>query len=251
MLQCCGLRTQTRALVSKGSMHTAECHAPAAALPPEPVAHSACAPPPDPASGGCAQGLPGQDVQVRSARLLSGREERQVLAPVPACNSCGNPAVSWNSTGVMGLVCSFAMSMGGLAVFENDDQTRTFLALAVVSGCEQVPLWSLLPLLQSCASYAPSLHGLHTQTNLAHAQVCRAIRRVDRVFLAHGLAQFHREPRPHVSLLWALGSQAAQLQAALQAGQAEQLHAPAWEVIVRRVECRIGERVYAVWERPM
>lgn len=47
---------------------------------------------------------------------------------------------------------------------------------------------------------------------LASVQVCRAIRRVDRAFAAHGLARFHAEPRPHVSLLWALGSISEDLQ---------------------------------------
>jgi hypothetical protein len=76
-------------------------------------------------------------------------------------------------------------------------------------------------------------------------QLCRTIRRVDRAFAAHGLQQFHREPRPHVSLLWALGSQSGQLRAAAADMACD---TPAWEMTVRSIECRIGERVHSVWE---
>ena len=85
-------------------------------------------------------------------------------------------------------------------------------------------------------------------------QVCRAIRRVDRAFSLHSLQLFHREPRPHVSLLWALGSMPERLQAAIDrvhargCGHGAALQGQAWDMAVTRVECRTGERVHMVWE---
>ena len=77
---------------------------------------------------------------------------------------------------------------------------------------------------------------------------------MDRAFSQHGLQLFHREPRPHVSLLWGLGSMAERLQAAINkvhvrgCGQGAALQGQDWDMAVTRMECRTGERVHVVWE---
>lgn len=71
----------------------------------------------------------------------------------------------------------------------------------------------------------------------------------------HGLQLFHREPRPHVSLLWALGSISERLQAVVDkvhargCGHGAALHGQDREMAVTSIACRIGERVHVVWEQ--
>ncbi|BDA44476.1 U6 snRNA phosphodiesterase [Coccomyxa sp. Obi] len=112
----------------------------------------------------------------------------------------------------------FTISFGQLEVFENDERTRSFMSLLVDQGCKQV---------------------------------CRAVRRTDKAFLEHGLQTFHKEPRPHVSLMWALGSsrqRLATLSQQVQDSLGPTLQGCVWEVGVTKIECRIGQRVHAVWE---
>ncbi|XP_068655495.1 uncharacterized protein [Aristolochia californica] len=58
-------------------------------------------------------------------------------------------------------------------VFVNDDQTRTFLSMEVIAG------------------------GL--------AEIRRQIGIVDDIYRLHNLPEFYKNPRPHISLAWALG----------------------------------------------
>ncbi|XWS37005.1 hypothetical protein CRYUN_Cryun19dG0006300 [Craigia yunnanensis] len=58
-------------------------------------------------------------------------------------------------------------------VFVNDDQTRSFLSLEVVTG------------------------GL--------AEITKQIQAVNEVYKLHNLPEFYKDPRPHISLAWALG----------------------------------------------
>ncbi|CAN1137650.1 U6 snRNA phosphodiesterase 1 [Linum perenne] len=58
-------------------------------------------------------------------------------------------------------------------VFVNDDQTRTFLSIEVVTG------------------------GL--------AEITKQIHSVNEVYKLHNLPEFYKDPRPHISLAWALG----------------------------------------------
>lgn len=112
----------------------------------------------------------------------------------------------------------FKISFGQLDAFENDERTRSFMSLLVDQGCKQV---------------------------------CRAVRRTDKAFLEHGLQTFHKDPRPHVSLMWLSGSSSQQLLALSQQVQDSMrpiLQRCAWEVDVTKIECRIGQRVHAVWE---
>lgn len=82
-------------------------------------------------------------------------------------------------------------------------------------------------------------------------QVCRAVRRTNRAFAEHGLQQFHKDPRPHVSLMWALGSMSQRLvtlSQEVQTGLGAALQEHPWECNVSKIECRVGQRIYAVWE---
>lgn len=58
-------------------------------------------------------------------------------------------------------------------IFVNDDSTRTFISLEVVEG------------------------GL--------AQIRKQIQAVDEVYKLHNLPEFYKDPRPHISITWALG----------------------------------------------
>lgn len=58
-------------------------------------------------------------------------------------------------------------------IFVNDDSTRTFMSLEVVAG------------------------GL--------AQIRKQIEAVNEVYKLHNLPEFYKDPRPHISLAWALG----------------------------------------------
>ena len=95
------------------------------------------------------------------------------------------------------------------------------------------------------------LNNCSIGTRFVWVQVCRAIRRTDRAFAEHGLQLFHNDPRPHVSLMWALGSMSQRLVALsqeVQAGLSAALQEHPWECDVAKIECRVGQRVYAVWE---
>ncbi|KAL3341839.1 hypothetical protein AABB24_026053 [Solanum stoloniferum] len=58
-------------------------------------------------------------------------------------------------------------------IFVNDDSTRTFMSLEVLEG------------------------GL--------AQIRKQIQAVDEVYKLHNLPEFYKDPRPHISITWALG----------------------------------------------
>ncbi|CAK9135091.1 unnamed protein product [Ilex paraguariensis] len=58
-------------------------------------------------------------------------------------------------------------------VFVNDDRTRTFLSIEVTAG------------------------GL--------AEITKQIQAVNRIYKLHNLPEFYKDPRPHISIAWALG----------------------------------------------
>lgn len=77
---------------------------------------------------------------------------------------------------------SFSLKLGQLKVFINDQRTRTFLALGLQTGAEQV---------------------------------CQIIHKVDVAFRHHGLQTFHEDPDPHVSIAWMAGDAVEAMHAAL------------------------------------
>ncbi|URE43925.1 CBS domain, partial [Musa troglodytarum] len=69
-------------------------------------------------------------------------------------------------------------------VFVNDEQTRSFLALEVLGG------------------------GL--------SEITKQIHIVDVIYRLHGLPEFYKNPRPHISLLWGLGDTSDRLKQGLE-----------------------------------
>ena len=88
-------------------------------------------------------------------------------------------------------------------------------------------------------------------------QVCSAIKRVNEAFREHGLQQYYSSPKPHASLLWALGSVREDMDSALRKlsnqGQEDDSmqgvlkHLKAWTVCMDEISCKIGQRVRIVW----
>ncbi|GMP69787.1 hypothetical protein CsSME_00028914 [Camellia sinensis var. sinensis] len=60
-----------------------------------------------------------------------------------------------------------------LVVFVNDDHTRSFISIEVITG------------------------GL--------AEITKQIQAVNEVYKLHNLPEFYEDPRPHISIAWALG----------------------------------------------
>ncbi|XP_020586174.1 U6 snRNA phosphodiesterase [Phalaenopsis equestris] len=108
-------------------------------------------------------------------------------------------------------------------VFVNDELTRSFLSLEVTGG------------------------GL--------LEITRQICIVDEIYRLHGLPEFYKNPRPHISLVWALGDVTNKLKPA-----AEELN----KFSIRRsscrshvfsckfsgIECRIGKKLYTICKLP-
>ncbi|XP_020263337.1 U6 snRNA phosphodiesterase, partial [Asparagus officinalis] len=104
-------------------------------------------------------------------------------------------------------------------VFVNDDQTRSFISLEVTG------------------------EGL--------AEISRQIRVVDEIYRLHGLPEFYKNPRPHISLVWAPGH----ISVGLKKVVAELDRVPNRPSTSRKnlfscrfsaVECRIGKKLYSI-----
>lgn len=104
-------------------------------------------------------------------------------------------------------------------VFVNDDKTRTFLSLEVVTG------------------------GL--------AEITKQIQSVNDVYKLHNLPEFYKDPRPHISLAWALGDVSDVLKREV---VNEMKRSSAGGSILKRVfsckfsgiECHIGKKTYKI-----
>ncbi|KAH8486538.1 hypothetical protein H0E87_025520 [Populus deltoides] len=104
-------------------------------------------------------------------------------------------------------------------VFVNDDKTRTFLSLEVVTG------------------------GL--------AEITKQIQSVNDVYKLHNLPEFYKDPRPHISLAWALGDVSDVLKREV---VNEMKRSSAGGSIMKRVfsckfsgiECSIGKKTYKI-----
>lgn len=104
-------------------------------------------------------------------------------------------------------------------VFVNDDKTRTFLSLEVVTG------------------------GL--------PEITKQIQSVNDVYKLHNLPEFYKDPRPHISVAWALGDVSDVLKREV---VNEMKRSSAGGSILKRVfsckfsgiECRIGKKTYKI-----
>lgn len=103
-------------------------------------------------------------------------------------------------------------------VFVNDDKTRSFLSLEVLTT--------------------------------GFSEIKKQVTLVNDVYRLHGLPSFYPNPRPHISLAWALGDVMGAL-----ASVAQDLNAMArlqrntcfWSCPATKVECRIGQKLHSIW----
>lgn len=103
--------------------------------------------------------------------------------------------------------------------FVNDDCTRSFVSLEV------------------------------TRTGLP--EITRQILMVDEVYRLHGLPEFYTNPRPHISLVWALGDVSGKLKQALKDIEKYQSSMSSLQKCnVRckfsRVVCKVGKKVHDI-----
>lgn len=104
-------------------------------------------------------------------------------------------------------------------VFVNDDRTRTFLSIEVLTG------------------------GL--------SEITKQIQAVNEVYRLHNLPEFYKDPRPHISLAWALGDADELLRKVvdetkkhLEAGGS--LQKRVFTVKFSGIECKIGHKTYKI-----
>ncbi|MCO5556848.1 hypothetical protein L7F22_010402 [Adiantum nelumboides] len=117
---------------------------------------------------------------------------------------------------------SYWLNLDQWELFVNDEQTRSFLSLEVVSK------------------------GL--------SEICRQIQVVDEVFRLHNLPAYYKVPRPHVSVAWALGKALPSLQKAVEElkKSSEVTHdVPLCSHLVKKIECKIGSRTYCIWKEKL
>lgn len=105
-------------------------------------------------------------------------------------------------------------------VFVNDDHTRSFLSIEVMTG------------------------GL--------AEITRQIQAVNDVYKLHNLPEFYKYPRPHISIAWALGDISESLKRVVEVEQKRCF--PAGESSKKSlftcnfggIECKIGSKTYKI-----
>ncbi|EFJ23408.1 hypothetical protein SELMODRAFT_442940 [Selaginella moellendorffii] len=118
----------------------------------------------------------------------------------------------------------FWIEFGRWEVYLNDDRSRTFLGLEVVSG------------------------GL--------SDIRRQIALVTEAYKLHGLPPFYDTPRPHISLAWALGDVSSDAQRV--ADELNELCGNSmdygtgivnvlWSFLFGRVDCKVGQQLYPIW----
>lgn len=108
-------------------------------------------------------------------------------------------------------------------VFINDDSTRSFLSLEVMS------------------------RGL--------AEITKQIQLVNDVYRRHNLPEFYKNPRPHISLAWALGDVSESLQKAVEEmKRSANFGKPSAKCIFASkfggIECKIGHKTHKICKLP-
>uniref|UniRef100_A0A6N2KXB4 U6 snRNA phosphodiesterase n=1 Tax=Salix viminalis TaxID=40686 RepID=A0A6N2KXB4_SALVM len=108
-------------------------------------------------------------------------------------------------------------------VFVNDDKTRTFLSLEVLTG------------------------GL--------AEITKQIQLVNDVYKLHNLPEFYKDPRPHISLAWALGDVSDELKREVvnemkRSGVRGSTSKRVFTCKFSGIECRIGKKTYKISKFP-
>ncbi|WVZ74405.1 hypothetical protein U9M48_022588 [Paspalum notatum var. saurae] len=103
--------------------------------------------------------------------------------------------------------------------FVNDDCTRSFLSLEV------------------------------TRTGLP--EISKQILMVDEVYRLHGLPEFYKNPRPHISLVWALGDISGKLKQAIKDIEKYQSSMSSLQKCIvqckfSRIVCKVGKKVHDI-----
>ncbi|KAL2620469.1 hypothetical protein R1flu_000674 [Riccia fluitans] len=110
----------------------------------------------------------------------------------------------------------YFVEFGSWEVFTNDEKTRTFLSLEIVAA------------------------GV--------LEMKKQVSATDDVFKLHNLPTFYENPRPHISLGWALGDISSSLKVLADELNCQNQKTLLWSSQVKKVECKAGQRVYIVWE---
>lgn len=105
-------------------------------------------------------------------------------------------------------------------VFVNDDYTRTFLSLEVVQG------------------------GL--------LEIRKQIEAVNTIYRLHNLPEFYKDPRPHISLAWALGDISHSLKKLvdeeMKCAAGKSLKKCIFSCKFKGIECKIGKKTYTIYK---
>jgi len=120
----------------------------------------------------------------------------------------------------------FWVEFGSWEVFINDDRTRSFLSLEIVAAGT--------PEIQKQVSF------------------------VDDVYKLHNLPTFYKNPRPHISLAYALGDVVEALAVVstelnIMAHSQEEKRSVAgdrvilWSSQASKVECKVGQKIFPIW----
>lgn len=104
-------------------------------------------------------------------------------------------------------------------VFVNDDHTRAFLSMEVTTG------------------------GL--------TEITKQILAVNEVYRLHNLPEFYKDPRPHISLTWALGDASDLLRRVVEETKKQpdgggSLQKRVFTVKFNGIECKIGSKTYKI-----
>ncbi|OAY67827.1 U6 snRNA phosphodiesterase [Ananas comosus] len=106
-----------------------------------------------------------------------------------------------------------------LDFFINDDRTRSFLSFEV------------------------------TGTGLP--EISKKIDIVNEIYRLHGLPEFYKDPRPHISLVWALGDISSKLKQAIEELNGSQNNASSSQMYTFKcmfdgIVCKIGKKTYSI-----
>ncbi|XP_057970856.1 uncharacterized protein LOC131159732 [Malania oleifera] len=99
-------------------------------------------------------------------------------------------------------------------VFVNDEQNRSFLSIEVIAG------------------------GL--------VEITKQIRLVNEVYKLHNLPEFYKDPRPHISIAWALGDISISLKRVVEELKKGLLQKHIFTCKFNGIECKIGNKTYKI-----
>ncbi|KAF8412472.1 hypothetical protein HHK36_000436 [Tetracentron sinense] len=117
----------------------------------------------------------------------------------------------------------FSIDFSKWEVFVNDDRTRSFLSMEVIAG------------------------GL--------AEITKQIHTVNEIYRLHNLPEFYKDPRPHVSLAWALGDISHSLKRVVQELNRDSINGGSsqksiFTIKFSGIKCKIGNRPYKICKFP-